>query len=109
MEGLNLCGKLKAGLGYSHIYCDVRTGDVVYDSDIMGACLFSNISVVDPLEVTDEVMDNIIKDCDADGVIMSETYLIVLKDNKAEFRKYDAATVVTMVVDYDLDMEYDRI
>lgn len=102
-----LCGKLRAGLGFDNIYCDPSTGDVVYDSDIMGRCLISNVSVIDPTTVSDEVFDKVIADLNADGVIFSDKYLIVLKDEKAEFREYESAMQAKLVVDYDLSVEYE--
>lgn len=107
MAKLVMCGKLKKGFGFSPIYCDPTTGDVVLDSDAMGKCIISNVSITDPINVPDGVFDKIISDTNAAGVIMSDTYLVVLQEDTAEFREYANAMETKMVVDYDLDMEYE--
>lgn len=108
-ENFVMCGTLKVSAGHSDIVCDIKTGDLVFCDDVMGSCLMSNMAVTDPIdcEGKDEVLNNILKSTEADGVIMSETYLITLKDGVAEYRDYKNGMEVLHTVNYDLDIEYD--
>ena len=103
------CGTLKVGVGFSDILCDLSTGDLIFCDDINGNCVMSNMSVTDPICTKDSpAVSNILASTGADGVIMSESYLIILRDGVAEYRDYVDATKIKHVVNYDLDIEYDH-
>lgn len=102
------CGTLKVGLGFSDIVCDVTTGDLIFCDDVNGNCLMSNLAITDPICTEGSpAPDNIINSTKADGVIMSESYLIILRDGVAEYRDYANGTCVLHTVEYDLDIVYD--
>lgn len=108
MKYLMHCGAMRESVGLSDIVCDAATGDVVLVSDIMGQCLFSNVSVADPAHFTDPAVIN--KLCDAyncDGVIMTDSYLITLKDDVASYRSYLDLEKVAHTVEYDLFIDYE--
>lgn len=108
MKEFVTCGTLKAGVGFSDIVCDPSTGDLIFCDDIMGNCIMSNMSILDPICVEGSpAISKILEDTEADGVIMSATYLIILRDGVAEYRSYAEATNVMHRVEYDLDIEYD--
>ena len=108
MKELITCGTLKVGVGFSDIVCDPSTGDLIFCDDINGTCLMSNLAITDPI-CTDgsPALDNIIATTGAIGAILSESYLIVLRENVAEYRSYTAATKIIHSVEYDLDTEYE--
>lgn len=108
MKNYVTCGTLKLGNGFSDIVCDPTNGDLIFCDDINGNCLLSNMSITDPIDVTNsKAIDNILKSTGADGVIMSDTYLIVLKGTTAEYRDYSNASVVHHVVEFDTDIVYE--
>lgn len=110
MRELTNCGTLKMGLGYSPILCDNMTGDVVYDSDVLGKCLFSNVAVTDGVLMADTIINNIMSQLEPEGyigVIVTNTYLIKLKEGKAYYCSFVDTTKVLHVVDFDLDTEYE--
>lgn len=108
MKNLVTCGTLKGGLGYSDIVCDPSTGDLIFCDDLNGNCVMSNLSVTDPLDVSENVLHNIMKETNSDGVIMSATYIITIKDNTAEYRKVDCPSVIEHNVTFDTDVVYDE-
>ena len=108
MKDFVTCGTLKVGVGYSDIVCDVSTGDLIFCDDINGNCLMSNMSITDPICTEGSpALDNILSATNAIGAIMSESYLIVLFPDVAEYRNYADATKVIHRVEYDLDTEYE--
>lgn len=110
MEKFVTCGILKGGVGLSDIVCDVTNGDLVFKDDVMGNCLMSNLCITDPTDISsttkEAVVSKLLKDSGADGIILSDTYLIFLKDYKAEYRTYTEPHKVAHAVSYDLDIEY---
>lgn len=109
MAELIECGTLANGGEYSPILCDPTTGDVVYDSDIMGTLLFSDLTVADPMMLSAEAIMKIARGVadKADGVICTNTYIILLKDGVASYRRNYSIDVVEYVVNYSLDIEYE--
>lgn len=108
MKNFVTCGMLKVSVGFSDIVCDTSTGDLIFCDDINGNCVMSNLSIVDPIPTDGSPAPaKIIESTGADGVIMSDTYLIILKDGIAEYRDYADATKIIHTVNYDLDIVYD--
>lgn len=109
MKELIECGTLANAGEYSPILCDPITGDVVYDSDIMGRILFSDITVADPLCMPYEAIMKIARgiENEADGVICTNTYIIFLKDGIATYRRNYSSNKVEHTVKYSLDIEYE--
>lgn len=109
MKDLIECGTLANGGEYSPILCDPITGDVVYDSDIMGKLLFSDITVADPLSISSEAIMRIAEGIqgEADGVICTNTFIIFLKNGVATYRRNYSSNVVEHTVKYSLDIEYE--
>lgn len=101
------CGILKEGVGLSPIVCDPSTGDLIFCDDLNGNCIMSNLSITDPLPMESDVLTKIKEDNDADGVILSESYIIILKDGIATYRNYGDALKVIHEVEYDTDIEYE--
>lgn len=102
------CGTLKESVGFSDIVCDITTGDLIFCDDVNGNCIMSNMSVTDPMYIDGSPAPmNIVNEMGLDGVIMSDSYLITLKDGVAEYRDYSDAMKVMHRVEYDLDIEYD--
>lgn len=104
------CGILKGGVGLSDIVCDVTNGDLIFKDDVLGNCLMSNLSLTDPVDIVptekEAAINKLRVNSGSDGVILSDTYLIFLKDGKAEYRKYTEPHIVAHTVAYDLDIEY---
>ena len=109
MKDFITCGTLKVGLGFSDIVCDPSTGDLIFCDDINGNCIMSSMSITDPMNMENNsaALERLVADANADGVILSETYLIVLKDFVAEYRAYGDNTKVVHRVEFDLDIVYD--
>lgn len=108
MKYLMHCGAMKESVGLSDIVCDSTTGDVVLVSDIMGQSLFSNVSVADPMHFADPAVINKLCDAyDCEGVIMTASYLITLKDNVASYREFLNLEKVVHTVEYDLFIDYE--
>lgn len=108
MKYLMHCGAMRESVGLSDIVCDASTGDVVLVSDMMGQCLFSNVSVADPTYFADPAVVNKLCDTyDCDGVIMTYSYLITLKDNIASYRSFLDLENVAHTVEFDLFIDYE--
>jgi len=108
MKQFVTCGTMKVSVGFSDIVCDPSTGDLIFCDDVMGNCVMSNLTIVDPIDVDGSpAVDKILADTKVDGVIMSESYLILLKDGVAEYRDYSNATRIVHTVNFDLDIEYE--
>ena len=109
MRELVECGTLSNGGDYCPIVCDPMTGDVVYDSDIMGKTLFSDITVADPLYLPPEAISKIARGVAdvADGIICTNTYIIFLKDGVATYRFNSSSDKVEHTVNYSLDIAYE--
>jgi hypothetical protein len=108
MKDFVTCGSLKIGNGFSDIVCDPATGDLIFCDDINGNCVMSNMSITDPINTEySPAVDKIIESTGADGVIMSETYLIILKDFEAEYRDYTDPMQVLHKVSFDIDIVYE--
>lgn len=107
MKSYVTCGMLDSGVGYSDILCDASTGDVILCSDLLGDSLFSNVTVMDPMPYDKEsIIENLCDYFKCDGAILSESYLITLRDGVAEYRSYADTSVVKHTVSYDLYMSY---
>lgn len=108
MKDYVTCGMLDSGVGYSDILCDPKTGDVILCSDLLGDSLFSNITVMDPSTYqNDSVITNVCQYFKCDGAILSESYLITLKDGVASYRSFADTSKILHTVAYDLNMSYD--
>lgn len=108
MKDYVTCGMLDSGVGYSDILCDPKTGDVILCSDLLGDSLFSNVTVMDPNAYPNEgVITNICDYFNCDGAILSNSYLITLKDGVATYRSYADTSKIMHTVNYDLNMSYD--
>lgn len=102
------CGAFDTGNGFSDIYADELTGDVVLDSDLLGRVFLSELSVVDPLPLSDEsVIQKLCSYLDCDGVIMSQRHLITLKGETAYYRNYVNKEIVEHTVEFNTDMVAD--
>ena len=102
------CGLLDTGVGFSDILCDPDTGDVIYCSDLLGDSLFSNITVMDPIELeNDSVIEILCEYFKCDGAILSESFVIILRDGVAEYHCYDDTSKIKHIVNYDLSMSYE--
>lgn len=101
------CGVLSNGIGLSPIYCDNETGDMIYVDDINGNCVMSNLGSPDPVEAADAALNKIMTSYNLDGVILTDQYIIFLKDWEASYRKYDTADEVVQTVDFDIDITYE--
>lgn len=110
MAELIECGTLKNGGCYSPILCDPATGDLVYDSDLMGKTLFSDIALNDPLPMATEVVEKIARQVEdeADGVICSSRYIVFLKDGVATYRYNYSSSKVEFTCNYSLDIMYEE-
>lgn len=104
------CGVFDPGNGYSDIYADPATGDVVLDSDLLGRVFMSELAVLDPLPVPE--MSAVSKICqyfDCDGIIMSNRNLITLKGNTATYRDYADNSKIIQTIEFNTDLEADVI
>ena len=101
------CGAIDCGNGWSDIVVEPITGDTICCNDLLGDSLFSNISVADPMPFeNEEAIRKVCEHFNCDGVIMSASYLITLKDDVASYRNYLDNTKVEHRVEYDLCQEY---
>lgn len=102
------CGTMKLGVGFSDIVCDVTTGDLIFCDDVNGNCIMSNMSLTNPMPIlSEEAVTNILSYTKADGVIMSDMYLIILRDGVAEYRDYADPNKVIHVVEFDTDTVFE--
>lgn len=101
------CGLLSVNADPSPIVCDPSTGDLVLVDDILGNSILSNLSIVDPIPMDESVLRKLLTQVDGCGVIMSSTYMIVLKEDKAEYHSFADMSKIEHVVDYDYDTVYD--
>ena len=103
-----MCGALRLGVGLSPVYCDVTTGDLVFSDDLNGNCLFSNMSLTDPIDMSgSHAFEKMCADMQCDGIILSNSYIITLKDDKAEYRQYGQSDKILQTVEFDLDTVYE--
>ena len=103
------CGKLDKGHGFSDIVCDITTGELIYCDDIEGNCIMSNLSLQDPIDIEHSpAADNILEYSGAEGVIMSNTYLIIINGDVAEYRDYSNFDRVLHRVEFDTDFVYEE-
>lgn len=110
MANYVVCGIYNPGTGYSDIYVDTATGDVILESDLIGRVYLNEMCVLDAIPVYEtNALENICSYFDCDGVILSNRHLITLKGLKAEYRDYADNTKVEHVVEFDTDLEADVI
>ncbi len=102
-----LCGMLKEGMSFSPIYCDVRTGDMIFSDDLNGNCIMSNLGFSDPMMADMNAMLKIIESNELDGIIMTYSYIVFLKDYVATLREYDDPYTIKTTLNFDLDVEYE--
>ena len=108
MSSFVVCGAFDSGNGFSDIYADQLTGDVVLDSDLIGRVFMAELSVVDPIEISDEaVLSKLCNHLDCDGVILSNRHLITLKGSTAFYRNYVNKDVIEHTVDFHTDFTAD--
>lgn len=73
--------------------------------DINGTCVIGEVSVEDPQPMERAACEKILRDTRMDGVIVSKTQVILLRDGKATYRKFPDMNTVIAEVDYNLDVE----
>ena len=98
------CGTLNVDGQLCSIYCDETVGDIfVKGTD--GTCrLFSNITLLDPVPLSDEGVQSIYNALDCLGFVLTRTYTIVLDANQAYYKV--ANNIIKHTVSYDLNTEY---
>ena len=110
MANYVVCGIYNPGNGYSDIYVDTATGDVILDSDLIGRVYLNELCVLDAATVTEtSSLEKICDYFDCDGVILSDRHLITLRGLKAEYRNYADNSKIEHEVEFDTDLEADVI
>lgn len=102
------CGGMYMSGSLCYIYADPKTGECVLSSDLLGNCVMGEITVMKPSTFEDEaVLKQMCETFDCDGAIMSDEYLVTLKDEKASYRPYANLMQVAKVIEYDIDTVYE--
>lgn len=102
------CGGFLTKTGITDIYGVYETGDAfIIESALGGAVQLSNITLEEPEYVKDEAITRICSEGNYDGIIMTATHLIKLKDNKATFSKFGSFGTDTFVTEFDTDIDFD--
>lgn len=99
------CGAFNNGMGLCDILVDTVTGELILLDDIGGNSYISELTVMDP--ITPEEDANLQKVLDyfgADGVVMSQSYLVTLKDGVASYREFADNSKIVKEIQYDTDM-----
>lgn len=105
MANLVTCGLMKDGSGLSEVVCNTESGEAILMGDINGTCVIGEVSVEDPQPMERAACEKILRDTRMDGVIVSKTQVILLRDGKATYRKFPDMNTVIAEVDYNLDVE----
>lgn len=96
------CGAIESGAGLDDIVVNEKTGDAVVISDLQGNRYLTGFKVEHPILCTDETnFQKLIDYFNCDGVILSQEYLITLKDYTASYRDYVDKQKIVLTVDYD--------
>ena len=102
------CGGFLTNTGITDIYGVYETGDAfLIESSLGGAVQISNVTLEDPEYVKDEAITRICTEGGYDGIIMTSTHLITLKDNRATFSKFGSFGSETFSTEYDTDIDFD--
>ena len=107
MKEFITCGVLKEGIDFAPIVCDPATGEMILADDINGNCVLTNLGFHDPMMVGEDAAVKMAVDYKVDGVILTQTYIIFLKDNVATLRTYTEPDKVKMSIDFDTNIEYE--
>lgn len=99
------CGVYNNGAGLCDILCDTVTGELILLDDIGGNSYISELTVMDPIRV-DETngLQKTIEYFEADGVVMSQSYLVTFKDGVASYRGFLDNSKVLKTIEFDTDM-----
>ena len=108
MKHLVQCGVLKGAYGMSPILCDVATGEAIWSDDICGNCVLSNITVMEPVTRNEKVYLNFIDYFNCKGVVVTEDYIIIFREDVAEYHKYTDIDKIEHVTEYDTDIVYNE-
>lgn len=95
------CGKWYNSGETWYIYCDITTGDVFvkkpYSIELM-----MKMAIKDPIDANDVVLDNLMESAEADGVIMSDTYIVTLNGDIAAYHKCANFAEVVQNIEFSL-------
>lgn len=104
MDDYVRCGTLNVDGQLCPIYCDETVGDIFVKKPDGTYCLFSNMTLLDPVPLSDESLKSIYEALDCLGFILTRTYTVVLDTAKAYYKV--ANNIVKHTVDYNLNTEY---
>lgn len=109
MASFTRCGSYDDGNGTCDLVADVNTGEVILVSDLLGNCYLSEITALNVLRfASEEAEAKIRRHFEADGVILTDKYLITLKDGVASYRNAQDYSAVEHTIKFDTDMVCER-
>lgn len=101
---LKKIGVINLGNEYEDLGVDKISKSVICEDALMGAVYIGDLEVTNPGKFTDNMAPyKLVEHFHADGVGLTETHLLVFKNNTVEYHPIDDLETCEKVVTYDTD------
>lgn len=101
------CGYVLLNSEFMVIVGNSETGDCILRHDIDGDYVISEVNASNPMYVTEETCESICRSKGVDGVIMTNSYLYLIRGDKVSAYAYTDTNKELMSFPFSYDVQYD--